>query len=599
MGNCRGKPDVIETDEFGNEKKEYSDSVKPDIIRKDIQDYYKLYLDKKISLEPLFNEKYGLQAILDEERERLIGLISKKESLLSERDSLLVYTWERDADDIYRAFGKFSLDKTTLVNIIINRTKWQMKLINDCFERKYGRTLLEFIVNEMTTMIGTLATGGNTGLSKLLTYRIMSQPERDAAFLRDFSDGMSLDDENFIEIITTRTNEELRYAIDLYKLEYKKDLLDIVKNKTSYKNFREFVLKILECQHDESNKPFDTQTAIQYAQELYEGGIGRTLGIDPEPFLRILSNINYIQFESINNVYKDQKLVKDISTKLGGSFESVVLARISDKYVYLASKIEKALRGFSVDKEVLCRIFGSFSRTECIKIREAYNRSGYNRTLDEALKSTLSKGNFQKALLDLIFPNPELNPIGTERELVDDEKEAYAEGERAKSLAENNYKVDKIILRGEVIRKEKRKLRKQNITSNSNHNINESNHDTNHENIDINIATSETNILDPNLDDPDDDIPKYTWDPIRGRFMDVQKLVREIKDCQTATTNISLLKERLIDEINATKEIYYSMVKSCVEAEAWIRILNTQLKQLKEFIEKRDVAAAKASKKSK
>eukprot|EP01035_Chromulina_nebulosa_P017534 gene17534-23096_t len=489
MGNCRSKPDIIETDEFGNEKKEYSESVKPDIIRKDIQDYYKLYLDKKVSLEPLFNEKYGLQAILDEERERLVGLISKKESLLSERDSLLVYTWERDADDIYRAFG-------------------------------------------------TLATGGNTGLSKLLTYRIMSQPERDAAFLRDFSDGMSLDDENFIEIITTRTNEELRYAIDLYKLEYKKDLLEIVKNKTSYKNFREFVLKILECQHDESNKPFDTQTAIQYAQELYEAGIGRTLGIDPEPFLRILANISNIQFESINNVYKDQKLVKDISTKLGGSFESVVLARISDKYVYLAAKIEKALRG----------IFGSFSRTECIKIREAYNRSGFNRTLDEALKSTLSKGNFQKALLDLIFPNPELNPIGTERELVDDEKEADAEGERAKTLAETN---------------------------------------------------SESNILDPNLDDPDDDIPKYTWDPLRGRFMDVQKLVREIKDCQVATTNISLLKERLIDEINATKEIYYSMIKSCVEAEAWIRILNTQLKHLKEFIEKRDVAAAKASKKSK
>ena len=105
----------------------------------------------------------------------------------------------------------------------------------------------------MTTLLGKLITGKETGLGKLLTYRILPQDERglqilffcffistilfiyfhddnnygnsyntdknnnvnlynylDAAFLRDSSNGIGLDDENLIEIICTRSNAELQ-----------------------------------------------------------------------------------------------------------------------------------------------------------------------------------------------------------------------------------------------------------------------------------------------------------------------------------------------------------------------------------------------------
>ena len=39
---------------------------------------------------------------------------------------------------------------------------------------------------------------------------------------------------------------ELRMAINHYFTEYKKSLLDIVRSKASYKNYRDFVLKILD-----------------------------------------------------------------------------------------------------------------------------------------------------------------------------------------------------------------------------------------------------------------------------------------------------------------------------------------------------------------
>ena len=61
--------------------------------------------------------------------------------------------------------------------------------------------------------------------------------------------------------------------------EYGKHLPDLVKSKSSYRNYREFMLKVLECKRDESMKAFDPETAQQLATELYNAGGGRNLGV--------------------------------------------------------------------------------------------------------------------------------------------------------------------------------------------------------------------------------------------------------------------------------------------------------------------------------
>ena len=78
-------------------------------------------------------------------------------------------------------------------------------------------------------------------------------------------------------------------------------------------------------------------------------------GMVPEPFIRIFSTINRAQFESINEKYKGQQLIKDITSKLGGDFENAVLTMCADKYEFFAGKVEKCLKGYSADKDGLCR----------------------------------------------------------------------------------------------------------------------------------------------------------------------------------------------------------------------------------------------------
>ena len=97
------------------------------------------------------------------------------------------------------------------------------------------------------------------------------------------------------------------------------------------------------------------------------------------------------------------------------------------------------------------RILGSLSRPDCIRLRDAYDRLNFNRTLEQAFKSSITKGNLQKACVDLITPNSKLNPLGTDKESYDEEIECNNEGERAKLLAEANYSVTKVCSFGEEI----------------------------------------------------------------------------------------------------------------------------------------------------
>lgn len=112
---------------------------------------------------------------------------------------------------------------------------------------------------------------------------------------------------------------------------------------------------MLECKRDERNEPFDDQTSLRYATELYEAGAGRVIGMDAEPFIRILSVASKAQIDSINEKYKGKQLMKDIDAKLGGDFALAVKIRCTDKFEYLAQRMAGALSGFSKDKELVCR----------------------------------------------------------------------------------------------------------------------------------------------------------------------------------------------------------------------------------------------------
>lgn len=131
---CGGSKDVKDaSDPLTFVPKDIADN-RPDKIRKELTALYAVYVQNRDKVRPLLAEKYGIQAVTDEEREKLLPLSNTKEELFRRREPLLQRVWEKDVEDIQKAFSKsFSTDKSALVNIICARTYWQLAEISRLF----------------------------------------------------------------------------------------------------------------------------------------------------------------------------------------------------------------------------------------------------------------------------------------------------------------------------------------------------------------------------------------------------------------------------------------------------------------------------------
>lgn len=83
---------------------------------------------------------------------------------------------------------------------------------------------------------------------------------------------------NVMTIVLHKSFAELKSAMDVYLNDYGKHLPDVVKSKSSYENYRNLMLKVLECKRKENDTPLDAVTAKTLADELYNAGGSRSLG---------------------------------------------------------------------------------------------------------------------------------------------------------------------------------------------------------------------------------------------------------------------------------------------------------------------------------
>ena len=526
-------------------------------LRNSCSKQFKTYEKVRDDTKNAIYEKYGMMTLISDKRNELMTILAKKDSLLNERQPLMDRTWEIDCDEIYKAFNNknsFGVDRGPLVQIICTRSKWQLEAISTIYKNKYGMALLEQCVNDLGTAFGQLVTGKQSAISRLFVLRIMHQAERDAAIIRDFTNRIYIEDENIMEVVVTRTNAEMRAAMETFKEDYELDFPEIIAKKCTYKNYREFMARILECSKDETYIPFTDEEAKEFADELYEAGAGRLLGCDPEPFIRICSTISKQQFESINEKYNGKCLLKDIEKKLGGDFGMAVKAMCTDKYEFLAARLELALRGkASARADSISRILGCVSRADGVKIRDAYDRGEYGRNLITAMKTTLKDSSFQEAVLLLVDGDLSKTPLGSNREEGEDAAEANRDGERAAIFAKTKYNPYMVREKG------KHKPLKE-----------------------IEEYTENEALF------------KYTWTGGRDKMSD--QLQGELDKFEAATKVLEEVKERVKDDLVGNQDVYYSIIKHVTESETWIRILNNQLKALKEFVVKRGNPNAKKKK---
>jgi glutamyl/glutaminyl-tRNA synthetase len=316
--------------------------------------------------------------------------------------------------------------------------------------------------------------------------------------------------------------------------------VDVIKNR-SYQNCATFMETILACKRSESEVPFDAALARQVAEALQEA-IRKKL---PNEIIKRLANLSYPQFKSVNEQYMNMNKRTDILKALkvfSGNFYTALQTRCSEKYQYLCSRIVQ-------DKDAITRILGCLTRTECKMLADCFDyykaKFAGGRTLEDVIRAEAKKESYCTACLNLISKDTSKFPLGTDKELKEDDILIEGVVKEAEQAVKMKYDPD---------------------------------------------ATIEIGEKQAEIKGVEIDMGKPVTSGHKGKEQ-MEVLLQTLDD------EVILLKEtiRNVEEENShLLELHCAMAGHCRQAEEWTALYDTYASQLNLHIERIDAASAQS-----
>ncbi|CEF64600.1 Annexin family and Annexin, type III family and Annexin repeat-containing protein [Strongyloides ratti] len=300
-----------------------------------------------------------------------------------------------DAESLRKAMKGFGCNNTRVVEIICKRTNLQRQQICRSFQQMYGKDLINELKSELYG-----------DFEDLIIALMKPSAEYDATELHRAVDGLGTNENILIEIMTSRTNSQIRDIKNAYNYLYNTDLESDIKGDTSG-YFKRLLIALSTGFRDESNY-VDINNAQQSAKSLYSAGEGR-LGTDESTFLGVLCSQNFAQLNAVFEEYhKLTGRTIDIAIKneFSGDIKDGLLALyqiIVNRPGYFASQLENSMKGFGTRDKDLIRLVVSRCEIDMIDIRNEFQRM-YGRSLEQTIEGDTS-GSYKNALITLVKGN--------------------------------------------------------------------------------------------------------------------------------------------------------------------------------------------------
>uniref|UniRef100_A0A8D0CGS9 Annexin n=1 Tax=Scleropages formosus TaxID=113540 RepID=A0A8D0CGS9_SCLFO len=282
-------------------------------------------------------------------------------------------------------------NEATIIEILAHRTIAQRQSIKEAFKRSVGKDLPDELRSELT---------GN--FEKVVLGLLMPAPVYDAYELRNAIKGAGTDEACLIEILASRTNDEIRALRTCYKTEYDRDLEEDICGDTSGM-FCRVLVSLLTAGRDESTTVNEVQ-AVQDAKELYEAGEARW-GTDEVKFLTVLCvrNRNHLLqvFEEYRKI-SGRDIEDSIKREMSGCLEDVLLAigEYDPHFVnHSPALLSCAVQGLGTTDSILIRVMVSRAEIDMVDIKAEFLKM-YGKTLYSFIKGDTS-GDYRKILLEL------------------------------------------------------------------------------------------------------------------------------------------------------------------------------------------------------
>ncbi|XP_055016047.1 LOW QUALITY PROTEIN: annexin A6 [Boleophthalmus pectinirostris] len=436
-----------------------SGAVEEDLVAEDVQDLYAAGEEQWGTDEAKFIMILGnrsiphLRKVFDEyEKAYETSIEDSIKSELSgdfERLMLAVVQCIRSvpmffAKRLYKSMKGLGTADNTLIRIMICRSELDMLDIRECFRLQYEKSLYNMIKDDTSgdykrTLLNLC--GGDDDLAgeffpeaAQIAYKrweISSMtkvklrptvvpasdfdPAADAQALRkamkgfDFTFtriGAGTDEHALIEILVTRTNEQIQAMNEAYLHGYKKSLEDAIQSDTSG-HFCRILTSLVQGAREEG--PADLDRAEADAQDLAQACNAESDDMEIK-FMSILCTRSFPhlrrvfqEFVRYTNKDIEQIIKKEMSGDVKNAFYAIVCS-VKNQPSYFADRLYKAMKGLGTDDRALIRIMVSRSEVDLFNIRKEF-KDTHDASLHDFIQVETSigdtSGDYRKTLLIL------------------------------------------------------------------------------------------------------------------------------------------------------------------------------------------------------
>lgn len=289
----------------------------------------------------------------------------------------------------------FGTDEDTIINVLCSRVSTQRLDIVTTYKQMFGRDLIKDIKSELRSNLESTMVG--------LLYPMHEYLARE---LRSAMKGIGTDEDCLVEILCTRSNDDIRKIKETYHDIFGRDLEEDIRSETSG-HFRRLLISMCNASREEGVTP-DPSRARNDAHHLQQAGVQRW-GTDESVFNQILASQSYDQLLLVFREYNaltNQTIVEAISKEMSGDLRKGFLAIVKCVYnipFYFAEKLYKSMKGAGTKDKTLIRIIVSRCEVDMVQIKEEFVRN-YKTPLESFIQSDTS-GDYRKALLALVTGN--------------------------------------------------------------------------------------------------------------------------------------------------------------------------------------------------
>ncbi|XP_045060848.2 annexin A13 isoform X1 [Desmodus rotundus] len=299
---------------------------------------------------------------------------------------------DRDVKKLNKACKGMGTDETAIIEVLSSRTSNERQQIKQEYKATYGKDLEEVLKSELS------------GNFRKAALALLDRPsEYDAQQLQKAMKGLGTDEAVLIEVLCTRTNQEIVAIKEAYQRLFDRSLESDVKDDTSG-NLKKILVSLLQANRDEGDN-VDEDLAGQDAKDLYDAGEGRW-GTDELAFNEVLAKRSYKQLRATFQAYQvliGRDIEEAIEAETSGDLQKAYLTLVRcarDQQGYFADRLYKAMKGAGTDEETLIHIFVTRAQVDLQGIKAKFQEK-YQKSLSNMVRSDTS-GDFQKLLVALL-----------------------------------------------------------------------------------------------------------------------------------------------------------------------------------------------------